>query len=364
MFNLDEYVGLARTTYVLDGSAVNPHWVAANSLCSGTGYVSAPTALTTPGGAITLGVAEHPADAKLLVPTINFGNSANSLAAVVVEVEGISFTGLRPTARFQLVQQSSSAPKRAGILLNEMGGHAATNDTDQVETLTTAMAGNMADAADQHVGFVVDLAKKTIKGHVGYSVVDAATPLLAGSYKLEISNRTNASPTYVKHSMGVNRIKLTLIWNRPGAAMSVPLGIGGQLAYCSSVNPPQNVTIAQRAQQYVVWEATSGTPTGWTYYGGRFFLNPAVWTAQAWVTVTGVDSAAGNVEIQLRNKSGAVLATASGYLAQGKKLTLRASTTQAFTSGDGVSVHVLNQTTGSITIDNTLRASGIHCSLS
>lgn len=216
MFNLDKWAGLARTEYVLDGSTADATVLAPMGAATGTGSVSVTTPLNTPGGQVRLAVGATSGKATLTLPP-TFGNgTGGTLAAVLVEIVGISYTGLRPTFKAELVQQGSSDPKRYGIRNDETGAHIiAYPGGGAVEVVKTVMAGNLTDSKDAACGMLYDFGAQTMLGHFGYSPASSGF-LMGGTWKLAISNETKATPAYFGHTLGIRQVKLTCIWGVSG----------------------------------------------------------------------------------------------------------------------------------------------------
>lgn len=199
MWNLDKWDGLARTTYVLDGSVVTQGTVDGMKTVTGTGAVTVPA--TPPQ--VRLSVGATAGTAQLTFPrTI----SSADVAAVIVNVQGITITGLRPTFRAQLAQ----AGRRAGVLFDEMGAH-LTAESQQA----TLMNGNMTYSADGACGVLADFATGKIRGHYGYSVGELGF-IPDGSWTVLLSNETKDTPNYKNHTLGFRSASLTVIWNLPG----------------------------------------------------------------------------------------------------------------------------------------------------
>lgn len=203
MWNLDKWDGLARTTYVLDGSTVTQATVDGLKTVTGSGAVTVPSTVSTAGGQVRLGTGATAGTAGVTFPRAFAGAAVK---AVVVDVQGIAVEGLRPTFRAQLAQGA----RRAGVLFDELGAH-VTADGQSV----TVMGGNMTYSRDGACGVLVDADAGTMQGHYGYSV--AQVPLaLSGTWSLLLSNETKDSPNYKNHVLGVRSASLTLIWDMPG----------------------------------------------------------------------------------------------------------------------------------------------------
>lgn len=219
MFNLDKWAGLVRTEYVLDGSTVDAAVLASMATVTGTGAVSVATPFTTPGGQLRLAVGATAGKATIILPP-QLGNGAGgTLAAVAVEIAGISYTNLRPTLKAELIQQGSGDPKRYGIRNDEMGAHLiAYPGGAGVETVKTVMAGNLVDQKDAACGMLYDFGAQSMQAHFGYSPASNAFSM-GGTWKLAISNETKASPAYYSHTLGIRQIRFTCIWGVPGGSI-------------------------------------------------------------------------------------------------------------------------------------------------
>lgn len=216
-WNLDKYYGLMRSEYVVHSAMTAPSFIADNTTTTGSGGISTPTIMTAPGNSISLTTGATEGTTKLTLPP-RFGQQSGSMKAVMVEVTGIGFEGLRPTFKVHLEQQASSNPREFGILLDEQGGHVrAKTSTD--ETLSAAMISNILEIENGAVGFLMEFSEGTsadLYGHVAHSESGLHLPAAGGTYRVVLSNETKDSPNYKDHSVSFKQVKLTLVWNFPG----------------------------------------------------------------------------------------------------------------------------------------------------
>lgn len=358
MFNLDKYEGLARTTYILDPATVDPGWTNSVSSVQGQGKVSRDITQNRPGGTIDLFAGGPDSKATIEIP-VPFGNSARSLAAVVVNTERMTFNGMRPTARIEMVQRGVSAPRRAGLILEETGAAAITNDGSE-EVKTMIMSGNMTQSNNAHVGFMVDFLDNTFAGHVGYSPVFLNMLSTSGVYSIRISNESKTSPAYYNHTLGVGLVEVTLIWNKPGKATEVMLGNTPSPVWISSVNPV-SATVASGdslplgRDQVLTWQSVIGDSDGWTYNEstGWLTVQEGRWRIDASVTVETAGS--GPIELRAMTTEGRVLSVSRAYANPGQAMTLSTGVLTALTHNQQVRFVLNNASSGSVSVSGDVR---------
>lgn len=358
MFNLDKYKGLARTTYTLDPAAVDPGWVNSVSSVQGQGKVSRDITQNRPGGTIDLFAGGPESKAAIEIPVF-FGNSARSLAAVVVNTERMTFSGMRPTGRIEMVQRGSSNPRRAGLVLEETGASAVTTDGSE-EVKTMIMSGNMTQSENAHVGFMVDFLDNTFEGNVGYSPVFLNMLSTSGVYSVRISNESKTSPAYYNHTLGVGLVEITLIWNKPGKATEVMLGNTPSPVWISSVNPV-SATVASGdslplgRDQVLAWQSVIGDSDGWTHNESTGWLTVQEGRWRIDVSVTVESSGSGPIELRAMTTDGRVLSVSRANVNPGQVMTLSTGVLTALTHNQQVRFVLNNASSGSVSVSDDVR---------
>lgn len=215
---MNQYDGMASTTFVLNGSVVTSSTLSAVSFNTGTGEtILEPT--TTHTGRIQLKTGATAGVAAIEFP-ITFGNYSGSIMGVDFEIDGLYFIGTRPTLTAALVQQSTSPPRQYGLLWDEFGAKLLSNKGTSGTETATMMQSNITKVVNGHASFGWNVPALTLTGDAAGST--ARLPILAGGqYKLRISNETRVTEgySYFNHSALFREARLTIHWGVPGGAV-------------------------------------------------------------------------------------------------------------------------------------------------
>jgi len=211
MFDLRAYEGLARTRYVLDASCVTAAALASLTTATGTA-TAALAALNVPGGRINL--TTKTGEAATVTLPVTFGNSAGSVAAWALEVEGLRTNGERSEVALELAQTNGSGI--TGLKWDNAGWAVSTTGTATVPTL---QAGNFRHVDDLRAGVLVEVpgssATARATGYVGGTMARTGEGAHASGM---ISARFRSSGSYSDAASVVSfrRLILTCIWGVAG----------------------------------------------------------------------------------------------------------------------------------------------------
>ena len=211
MFDLLAYEGLARTRYVLDASCVTAATLAGLTTTTGAA-TAALSALNVPGGRINL-TTKTDETATVTLP-VAFGNSAGSVAAWALEVEGLRTNGERSEVVVEFAQTNGSGI--TGLRWDNAGWAVSTTGSAVVPTL---QSGNFRHADDLRAGVLVEVpftsSRATATGYVGGTMANTGEGVHASGM---ISARIAARGSYSEAASVVSfrRLTLTCIWGAVG----------------------------------------------------------------------------------------------------------------------------------------------------
>lgn len=211
MFDLRAYEGLARTRYVLDASCVTAATLASMTTTTGAA-TAALSALNVPGGRINL-TTKAGEDATVALP-VAFGNSAGSVAAWALEVEGLRTNGERSEVALGFYQTNGSG--LTGLKWDDAGWAVTTTGSAVVPTV---QSGNFRHADDLRAGILVEVpgasSRATATGYVGGTMANTGDGVHSSGMH---SARIRASGSYSTAASVVSfrRLTLTCIWGTSG----------------------------------------------------------------------------------------------------------------------------------------------------
>lgn len=222
IWDLDKFEGMARTTYVLDASVAEQAYVSSITTVTGTGTVTVTNPQTAPGGEIKLSVGATTGDVRIAFPApVRWGDT--TAVAAIATVEGMKYTGLRPNPWLQFKRTSTGDTNYLSMYGDGNATSLRTAASGVVAT-ATSMQGNIWKVSDGTMSMFADYEAVTVKGHLGWSVVELPNPIVAASgYFFEFRNRSLDASEYFNHSVSFTRLSLTVIHNRIGGASTVLL---------------------------------------------------------------------------------------------------------------------------------------------